>query len=82
MPRAHAPTPVHPHPAPDRRPARDADVVVVGGGHAGVEAALAAARLGATVKLVSAIVLNVGSASPTRTTAPARPTAASRADSP
>ncbi|MEM9380319.1 MAG: tRNA uridine-5-carboxymethylaminomethyl(34) synthesis enzyme MnmG [Planctomycetota bacterium] len=60
MPRAHAPVPVHPHPAPDRRPARDADVVVVGGGHAGVEAALAAARLGATVKLVSFDLDKVG----------------------
>jgi tRNA uridine 5-carboxymethylaminomethyl modification enzyme len=33
--------------------ARDHDVLVVGGGHAGVEAALAAARLGARVALIS-----------------------------
>ncbi len=39
----------HPHPSP-RAGAR---VLVVGGGHAGVEAALAAARLGVDVKLVT-----------------------------
>lgn len=43
----------HPHRAPDPRGPRDHDVVVVGGGHAGIEAALAAARLGASVALVS-----------------------------
>ena len=50
----------HPHPAPDRGSRRDADVVVVGGGHAGVEAALAAARLGAEVRLVSFDLDKVG----------------------
>lgn len=46
----------HPHPSPTAL-ARDAssahDVLVVGGGHAGVEAALAAARLGARVALLT-----------------------------
>lgn len=40
----------HPHPTPAEA---DWDVVVVGGGHAGVEAALAAARLGVRVAIVS-----------------------------
>ncbi len=40
----------HPHPTP---PPAEWDVVVVGGGHAGVEAALAAVRLGARVAIVS-----------------------------
>ncbi len=42
----------HPHPAPPRA-AGAWDVLVVGGGHAGVEAAAAAARLGARVALLS-----------------------------
>jgi len=50
----------HPFPAPDASLPRDADVVVVGGGHAGVEAALAAARLGADVRLVSFDLEKVG----------------------
>src|SRR5258706_1216146 len=32
---------------------RDLDIIVIGGGHAGAEAAWAAARLGATVALIS-----------------------------
>ncbi len=44
--------PAHPHPAPPRA-AAEARVVVVGAGHAGVEAALAAARLGARAALVT-----------------------------
>ena len=45
----------HLHRAPDPRAGRgdDCDVAVIGGGHAGIEAALAAARLGARVVLVS-----------------------------
>ncbi|MCE9595732.1 MAG: tRNA uridine-5-carboxymethylaminomethyl(34) synthesis enzyme MnmG, partial [Planctomycetes bacterium] len=43
----------HPHALARRDQGRDADVLVVGGGHAGLEAAAAAARLGASVILVS-----------------------------
>ena len=45
-----APARRHPHPTP---PPAEWDVVVVGGGHAGVEAALAAVRLGARTAIVS-----------------------------
>src|SRR5664279_5462643 len=38
----------------------DADVIVVGGGHAGTEAATAAARLGARVVLVTAALETIG----------------------
>jgi len=51
--------PSHPHPTPAPLGA-DADVLVVGGGHAGVEAAAAAARLGARVVLVSFDLDKVG----------------------
>jgi tRNA uridine 5-carboxymethylaminomethyl modification enzyme len=45
-----APPRRHPHPTP---PPADWDVVVIGGGHAGVEAALAAVRVGARTAIVS-----------------------------
>ncbi|MEO0650184.1 MAG: tRNA uridine-5-carboxymethylaminomethyl(34) synthesis enzyme MnmG [Planctomycetota bacterium] len=46
-------TATHPHPAPPAGARGAHDVLVVGGGHAGIEAALAAARLGARVALLS-----------------------------
>ncbi len=51
------------HPHPPLRPAergRDLDVLVVGGGHAGIEAVLAAARLGARSALVTYRLDRVG----------------------
>ncbi|MEW6072228.1 MAG: tRNA uridine-5-carboxymethylaminomethyl(34) synthesis enzyme MnmG [Planctomycetota bacterium] len=53
----------HPHPRPasfPRGPARAAGVLVVGGGHAGVEAALAAARRGTSVVLVTWRIDRIG----------------------
>lgn len=44
---------LHPHPAPQPHSGARWDVLVVGGGHAGVEAATAAARLGVRVALLS-----------------------------
>ena len=44
------PSPTHLH---ENRPPREADVVVVGGGHAGTEAALVAARMGCKTILVT-----------------------------
>ena len=45
---------------PARRAESDADVIVVGGGHAGTEAAVAAARLGARVVLVTVALETIG----------------------
>jgi tRNA uridine 5-carboxymethylaminomethyl modification enzyme len=50
----------HTHGLPQPDPRRAWDVVVVGGGHAGVEAALAAGRLGARVALISFDLAKVG----------------------
>ena len=55
----------HPHPAPPSRSSPcsasvTCDVLVVGGGHAGVEAALAAERLGASVVLLTKDATKIG----------------------
>ena len=50
----------HPSPSPADRAACEHEVVVVGGGHAGIEAALAAGRLGARVALVSLRLDKIG----------------------
>lgn len=50
----------HPHERPPQDAARRFDVAVVGGGHAGIEAALAAARLGSSVALISFDLDKVG----------------------
>ncbi|MBI5365263.1 MAG: tRNA uridine-5-carboxymethylaminomethyl(34) synthesis enzyme MnmG [Planctomycetes bacterium] len=48
----------HPHPHPEH--AAEHDVIVVGGGHAGIEAVLAAGRLGARAALVTLRLDRVG----------------------
>jgi tRNA uridine 5-carboxymethylaminomethyl modification enzyme len=48
-----SPTLEHPHPSPPADERGALDVLVVGGGHAGIEAVLAAARVGARAALVS-----------------------------
>ncbi|MBK8179481.1 MAG: tRNA uridine-5-carboxymethylaminomethyl(34) synthesis enzyme MnmG [Planctomycetes bacterium] len=60
------PVRAHGHPSPDPAADRESarapafDVVVIGGGHAGIEAALAAARLGGRVALVSMRLDRIG----------------------
>ncbi len=51
---------LHPHPAPTASERGAHDVLVVGGGHAGIEAVLAAARLGARAALVSLRLDRIG----------------------
>ncbi|HJM56523.1 MAG: tRNA uridine-5-carboxymethylaminomethyl(34) synthesis enzyme MnmG [Planctomycetes bacterium] len=50
----------HPHATPTSDGQLDLDVLVVGGGHAGIEAALAGARLGARVGLLTLDLERVG----------------------
>ncbi|MEQ1894530.1 MAG: FAD-dependent oxidoreductase, partial [Planctomycetota bacterium] len=54
------PPAVHPHASPARAERGAFDVLVVGGGHAGIEAALAARRLGARVALVTLRLDRIG----------------------
>ena len=39
------------------------DVIIVGGGHAGVEAALSSARMGSKILMISMLAENVGATS-------------------
>src|SRR5262245_44770077 len=54
------PAAIHPHPTPEARERGAFDVLVVGGGHAGIEAVLARARLGARAALVTFRLDRVG----------------------
>ena len=51
---------MHSHPTPSRDPRANFGVIVVGGGHAGIEAVLAAARLGQRAALVTFDLQRVG----------------------